>query len=171
MRKLWPASRVGRVVVSGVTALVRAAGGGTAWALDHYVVDHVQIADVDASEAAHSGTASQRRGGETTVTGTTYASSDATVTIARHVTGSGSATVTYYVADVVLTDATRLRSAFADNRFGTNIVENTSQIAADNDAVFAINGDYHGFRDTGIVIRNGVVYRDKGTRQGARVLP
>ncbi|GAB3854562.1 phosphodiester glycosidase family protein [Dactylosporangium cerinum] len=155
-----------RAVVGGITALVLAAGGGTAWALDRYVVDHVQIADVDAYEAAHAGSAEDRSDAETTVTGTTYESDDATVTISKHVTGTGSATVTYFVADVVLTDATRLRSAFADNRFGTNIVENTSQIAADNGAVFAINGDYYGFRDTGIVIRNGVVYRDKGARQG-----
>ncbi|MBU4336507.1 MAG: phosphodiester glycosidase family protein, partial [Actinobacteria bacterium] len=27
-------------------------------------------------------------------------------------------------------------------------------------------GDYYGFRDTGIEIRNGVIYRDEGTRQG-----
>ncbi len=32
--------------------------------------------------------------------------------------------------------------------------------------MFAINGDYYGFRDTGIVIRNGVVYRDEGARDG-----
>jgi exopolysaccharide biosynthesis protein len=32
--------------------------------------------------------------------------------------------------------------------------------------VLAINGDYYGFRDTGIVIRNGVVFRDSGARQG-----
>ena len=69
------------------------------------------------------------------------------------------------------TDATALRSAFAQNQFGENIIENTSDIAADNDAVFAINGDYYGFRDTGIVIRNGVVYRDEGARAGSRVLP
>jgi exopolysaccharide biosynthesis protein len=66
----------------------------------------------------------------------------------------------------VLTDATVLRSAFANNEFGTNIVEYTSDIAADNDAVFAINGDYYGFRETGIVVRNGVVYRDEGARDG-----
>jgi len=29
-----------------------------------------------------------------------------------------------------------------------------------NDAIFAINGDYYGFRDTGLVIRNGILYRD-----------
>jgi exopolysaccharide biosynthesis protein len=66
----------------------------------------------------------------------------------------------------VLTDATVLRSAFANDEFGTNIVEKTSDIAADNDAVFAVNGDYYGFRETGIVIRNGVVYRDAGARDG-----
>ena len=27
-------------------------------------------------------------------------------------------------------------------------------------------GDYYGFRDTGIVIRNGVAFRDAGARQG-----
>src|SRR5262249_38651684 len=75
-------------------------------------------------------------------------------------------TVTAFVADVRLTDATRLRSAFAENKFGTNIVADTSVIAAEHDAVFAINGDYYGFRDTGIVIRNGVAYRDAGAREG-----
>jgi exopolysaccharide biosynthesis protein len=91
-------------------------------------------------------------------------SDDSNITISTVVTGSGDSTVTYYVADVVLDDATELRSAFAENSFGENIVENTSDIAADNNAIFAINGDYYGFRDTGIVIRNGVVYRD-GTVQ------
>ncbi|GAA0939382.1 phosphodiester glycosidase family protein [Virgisporangium aurantiacum] len=164
-RSWFPKGRIGRSVVAGVTALVLTAGGGTAWAVNRYVVDHVQIADVAAYEAAQSagGAASP---GDGTVTGATYTSKDATVTVSTHTTGSGSSTVTYYVADVVLTDATRLRSAFADNEFGTNIVANTSAIAADNDAVFAINGDYYGFRDTGIVIRNGVVYRDEGARQG-----
>jgi len=82
------------------------------------------------------------------------------------VTGTGSDTVTYYVADVTLTDATVLRSAFAQNSFGENITETTSNTAQDNNAVFAINGDYYGFRDTGIIIRNGVVYRDEGARDG-----
>ena len=74
--------------------------------------------------------------------------------------------VTYYVATVDLSDATALRSAFANNQFGQSITDTTSSIAEDNDAIFAINGDYYGFRDTGIVIRNGVVYRDDGAREG-----
>jgi exopolysaccharide biosynthesis protein len=159
--------RVRRALVAATTALTVAAGGGTAWALDRFVVDHVQIADVAAYEAEQSsGTDASSLSTGGTVTGSTYTSDGATVEISSVVTGSGDSTVTYYVADVTLTDATVLQSAFANNEFGTNIVENTSAIAEDNGAVFAINGDYYGFRDTGIVIRNGVVYRDEGAREG-----
>jgi hypothetical protein len=35
--------------------------------------------------------------------------------------------------------------------------------------VFAINGDYYGFRSTGIVIRNGVLFRDEGARTGLAI--
>jgi exopolysaccharide biosynthesis protein len=146
--------RAKRVVVATVAAVLLSAGGGTAWALNRYVVDHVEISDVRAYEAAQSGTTVESSTG------------DATIKINKVTTGSGADTVTYYVADVTLTDATQLRSAFAENSFGENIIENTSAIAEDNDALFAINGDYYGFRDTGIVIRNGVVYRDEGARAG-----
>ena len=159
--------RVRRALIAATTALTVAAGGGTAWALDRFVVDHVEIADVAAYEAEQSsGTDASPLSTGGTVTGSTYSSDGATVEISSVVTGSGDSTVTYYVADVTLTDATVLQSAFANNEFGTNIVENTSAIAEDNGAVFAINGDYYGFRDTGIVIRNGVVYRDEGAREG-----
>ena len=83
--------------------------------------------------------------------------------------GSAADTVTYYVADVVLGAATDLRSAFASNEFGANIVQYTSDIAEDHDAVCAINGDYYGFRSTGILIRNGVIYRDDGARTGLAI--
>ena len=95
-----------------------------------------------------------------------YQSGDLTITITPVTTGSGSDTVTYFVADVVINDATQLASAFAKNAFGTNIIQYTSEIAAANDAVFAINGDYYGFREDGIVIRNGVIYRDAPARVG-----
>lgn len=68
--------------------------------------------------------------------------------------------VTFYVADIQLSDAGYLQTAFAKGTFGKNIIQNTSQIAAENDAIFAVNGDYYGFRDTGLIIRNGVLYRD-----------
>jgi len=68
--------------------------------------------------------------------------------------------VVFYVADVQISDVSYLKTAFANNTFGKNITQETSEMAEANDAIFAINGDYYGFRDTGLVIRNGVLYRD-----------
>jgi hypothetical protein len=161
------------LIASGV-ALTLGLGGTAAWALDRFVIPHVEIDDVAAYEAAHStataddATDTTASTGTATITDTSYTSADGgtSVTISTVTTGSGDATVTYYVADVVLGDATDLTSAFAQNQFGENITELTSAIAADHDAVFAINGDYYGFRDTGIVIRNGVIYRDSPAREG-----
>ncbi len=167
-----------RVALVAALAVLLPLGGATAWALDRFVVEHVEIADVSAYEATQSGddtstgtaTSTDDDAGDAdtsaTVDGDTYTSDDTSITVTQVTTGSGDDTVTYYVADVVLSDMTDLRSAFAQDAFGTNITETTSDIAADNDAVLAINGDYYGFRDTGIVIRNGVVYRDEGVREG-----
>jgi exopolysaccharide biosynthesis protein len=95
-----------------------------------------------------------------------YQSDTFSISIKKVTTGSGSSLLTYFVADVVLTDATQLSSAFAKNEFGRNIIQYTSVIAANNNAIFAINGDYYGFRSDGIVIRNGVIYRDVPVRTG-----
>lgn len=160
-----------RTLLGGGLALALSAGGGTAWALNRYVIDHVEVADATAYEAAQAAatgttatTASVSTGGA--VSGQTYTSDLVDIAISKHTSGSGSSTVTWFVADVQAKDATVIRSAFAQNAFGTNIIANPSVIAAQANAVFAINGDYYGFRDTGMVIRNGVIYRDAGARQG-----
>jgi len=156
-----------RIVIGSALAVALVLGGGAAWALDRFVIQHVEITNVDEYEAQNSTTdATTVDTSDAVTTDTTYESDDASITISTVVTGSGDDTVTYYVADVVLTDATALQSAFAQNSFGENITETTSDTAEDNDAIFAVNGDYYGFRDTGIVIRNGVVYRDEGAREG-----
>ncbi|SHH46152.1 Predicted protein [Clostridium grantii DSM 8605] len=96
-----------------------------------------------------------------------YKSDNIEINIETVETGSGSNKITYYVADVVLSDASYLNSALAKDSFGSNITEDTSVIAENHNAIFAINGDYYGFRDDGVVIRNGVLYRDNPTRTGA----
>ncbi len=64
-----------------------------------------------------------------------------------------------YIANVQLSDASYLKTALASDTYGRNIKDTTSEIAEENDAVFAINGDFYGFRDYGFVLRNGVLYR------------
>ena len=65
-----------------------------------------------------------------------------------------------YIADVVVSDVAYLKTALADNTYGRNIKEVTSDMAEEHGAILAINGDYYGFRTEGFVIRNGVLYRD-----------
>ncbi len=158
-----------------MATVVLSLGGATGWALDRFVVRHVEIADVAAYEASQAACA---EGTDEATEGTTraaevtddsYTSDDTSISISKVTKGSGDDTVTYYVADVTIDDATQLRSAFADNQFGENITDLVSTIATDNDAVLAINGDYYGFRDSGIVIRNGVVYRDDPARTGLAI--
>lgn len=69
-----------------------------------------------------------------------------------------------YVADVVLSSPAYLRTAFAQDVYGKNVTEKTSVIASENNAVLAVNGDYCGARESGYVLRNGVLYRDRAAR-------
>ena len=64
-----------------------------------------------------------------------------------------------YVADITMRDPSYLATALAEGSFGRNLTDLTSNIAEQNNAILAINGDYYGFRDTGYVIRNGYLYR------------
>lgn len=75
-----------------------------------------------------------------------------------------------YIADIQITDITYLKTAFAKNIYGRNINEYTSTIAEDHDAIFAINGDFYGFRDHGFVIRNGILYRSTAADNEALVI-
>ena len=64
-----------------------------------------------------------------------------------------------YVADIQVSSAEYLKTAFAEGAYGRNITEKTSVIALQNSAILAINGDFYGAREKGYVLRNGIVYR------------
>jgi len=100
-----------RFLLGGAAVLGLAATGTSAWALNRFVIEHVEVDDVTALEAK-----------------------------AQKAAGSSA------------TPATNV--TVGDNS------------ASEHDAILAINGDYYGFRSDGILIRNGVIYRDSGTRDG-----
>ena len=75
-----------------------------------------------------------------------------------------------YVADIQLKNLGLLKSGLANDSFGRNVTEATSDIAERLDAILAVNGDFYGFRDTGYVIRNGVLYRSEKKSDDAQDL-
>lgn len=71
------------------------------------------------------------------------------------------------VATVAILDAKAnnvVTSAFASGQYGRNLRERTSDIAGDCGALFAINGDYCGYRGDGIIVRGGEVHRNVPAR-------
>lgn len=66
---------------------------------------------------------------------------------------------TIYVADVEVSDPSYLQTAFANDTYGKNVVDETSSIASGVDAILAINGDYYGVQRQGFVLKNGKIYR------------
>ena len=91
-----------------------------------------------------------------TVTDTSYSDDNISVTLTEKTVNN----TQVYVADVTVSSAEYLKTALANNTYGTNVTAKTSETAANNKAILAVNGDYYGANTTGYVIRNGVVYRD-----------
>ena len=72
----------------------------------------------------------------------------------------------YYVADIYVKDIERLKTAAASGDFAVRGEDHVPKMAAENNAILAISGDYfcyegEGVVSKGLVIRNGVLYRDE----------
>ncbi len=92
-------------------------------------------------------------------TSNSYSSSDISITIEKYTTGSGSDIVTYYVADIYIADIECFQSGFADDTYGVGYTDYLLDMDEEFSAVLAMNGDYYGNGSSGVVIRNGEVYR------------
>ena len=121
--------------------------------LDAFVIPR-KYATVTADEEETSSTA-DTVATQAKITASSYQDDNISITITES-TVDGSQV---YVADVVISDISYLKTALAENSYGRNITAKTSQIAESVNAILATNGDYYGARNSGYVIRNGTVYR------------
>ena len=64
-------------------------------------------------------------------------------------------TTTYYVADIRIKNLGYFKTALANDTFGQNIKERTSDMCKRKKGILAINGDTYGSQEGGYVIRNG----------------
>lgn len=65
-----------------------------------------------------------------------------------------------HIADIYIRDITCLQSVFAKDTFGRSYAEWPWDVAERKSPVVGTNGDFYGTRDSGVVIRNGVLYRE-----------
>jgi exopolysaccharide biosynthesis protein len=139
------------------------------WLANRYLFEHVEVV-VASNNVVTQDSPVKQSASQTQSDDWNYKDDNQKISIKQVQTGSGADAITYFIADVTFNNSTNLLTAFAKNAFGTNIIENTSTIAASNNALFAINGDYYGFRNDGVIIRGGTVYRDEPARDGLALL-
>jgi exopolysaccharide biosynthesis protein len=141
----------------------------TAVMLDTFVIPRALTADTAAAYPVASASAETSLDTTQAVTlAQTANASQAVVTATSytddHIRITLEQTVVYntavYIADIQVSDVSYLKTALANGVYGRNIKETTSAMAEENNAIFAINGDYYGFRNDGYVIRDGVLYRE-----------
>ena len=114
------------------------------------------ISTVSSTNSSSNAEAASKAAETATVTDTSYSDDNISVTLTEKTISN----TQVYIADVTVSSSEYLKTAFAQNTYGNNVTAKTSETAASNNAILAVNGDYYGANTTGYVIRNGVVYRD-----------
>ena len=114
------------------------------------------ISTVSSTSSSSNAKAASKAAETATVTDTSYSDDNISVTLTKKTVSN----TQVYIADVTVSSSEYLKTAFAQNTYGNNVTAKTSETAANNNAILAVNGDYYGANTTGYVIRNGVVYRD-----------
>lgn len=94
-----------------------------------------------------------------------YDSSSIQVSIDRHTQGN----FVYFAADIRLTDISQFSYAFANEKFSKH-TETVSDIADRHDPLLAVNGDFCGFHDHGVIIRGGKLFRKQNSSRALLIV-
>jgi exopolysaccharide biosynthesis protein len=89
-----------------------------------------------------------------------YHSDTVDVSITQHKDGG----ITYYLADVQLSDPSQFTYAFATEAF-SRARESVSDVASRHSALLAFNGDFCGFHTEGVIIRGGELFRKQNSHR------
>ncbi|MDY2834926.1 MAG: phosphodiester glycosidase family protein [Candidatus Aphodomonas sp.] len=94
-----------------------------------------------------------------------YDSGSIQVSIDRHTQGN----FVYFAADIRLTDISQFSYAFANEKFSKH-TETVSDIADRHDPLLAVNGDFCGFHDRGVIIRGGKLFRKQNSSRALLIV-
>ena len=133
--------------------------------LDTFVITRVygveDASDADQTEIVEqdaAGTANEETG-EPVITADSYSDGNINIRMSEYTVND----TAVYLAEVSLVSPEYLKTAFAQEAYGRNVTETTSDIADSVNAILAINGDFYGTQEKGYVIRDGVLYRNEGS--------
>jgi len=94
--------------------------------------------------------------GDPEITDNSYKGKNVNVTVTKYQEDD----ITYYVEDIYVKNIKYLKAAFAGGEYERGQSEWVLDMAEENDAISAITGDSYGFLTNGVVVRNGVLYRE-----------
>ena len=113
-------------------------------------------AESQAAEATEDQNTAESEGRSSFITDLTYEDENISVVIREF----REYDTTIYAADVRVSSPEYLKTALAKGAYGRNITQTTSEMAAENGAILAVNGDYYGAQERGYVLRNGQLLRN-----------
>lgn len=68
----------------------------------------------------------------------------------------------YTFSEVKIAHASQLRRFLSEGKYNSGILHTTTEMSESVNAVVAASGDYYSYREIGIVVNDGMVYRDRG---------
>jgi exopolysaccharide biosynthesis protein len=140
--------------------------GGSALEEDAVTDVNADTIAAEASDTAISDKFADKYTDTIIVTENSYSSPDISVTVTEETLGQ----TTYYLADIYVRDITCFQTALANDTYGSGFRDSIEDMALLNNALLAVNGDYYGNTNEGVVIRNGVIYRANSTNCDVCVL-
>lgn len=140
--------------------------GGSALEEDAVTDANADIIAAEASDTPISDKFADKYTDTVIVTENSYSSPDISVTVTEGTLGQ----TTYYLADIYMRDITCFQTALANDTYGSGFRDSIEDMALLNNALLAVNGDYYGNTNEGVVIRNGVIYRANSTNCDVCVL-
>lgn len=99
-----------------------------------------------------------------------YSSPNISINIEKKTFGEDRDIVTYFVADIYVAYIECFQTYLASNTYGKGFKEDVPVMDVESGALLAMTGDFYGYQDEGVVIRNGVVMRADETNLDICVL-
>ena len=131
-------------------------------------VTQAPMADTDIVGSFRGKFADMFTDGKVERTSSTYRSANLNISIHDEYVSTVRARV--YIADIYIADISCLMTVFGKDTYGRGYTEWITDVAKRMESIVTLNGDYYGTRDTGVVIRNGTLYRDNKTTNDIAIL-